>query len=135
LRSPPPAPPSPLAGLPRILPIILLLVFLSHLSNKPLFQHPRNRKSTGTKNALMLLKVPFDLDRHDKSLPPRRLSPATEFTNDGFALSMVTALSPAAILTCEGYGWYVYNIPYCVCMTVACEYVKGEAGEGFRDAK
>ena len=41
-------------GYPQFLPMILLLVFLSHLSSKPLFQHLRNRKRTGTKNASML---------------------------------------------------------------------------------
>jgi hypothetical protein len=55
-----------------------------------------------------------------------------EFVNDGLALSMVniTTWSPAAILACEGYGWYAYSIPYRVCMTVVCDTVKGEAGEG-----
>jgi hypothetical protein len=59
-----------------------------------------------------------------------RISLVTEFTNDGLALALsminMTTWSPAAILACEGYGWYVYNIPYRVCMTVVCGTAKGE---------
>jgi len=64
-------------------------------------------------------------------LPPRRILLVKEFTNDGLALSIHSPHNHlVASRYSEGYGWYVYNIPYRVYMTVAYGAVEGEAGEG-----